>query len=72
MTDVFQLKIMFYRTLQSGDTISTFILADTKVEIQLTVNVLMDKFFDYFAFAGLCMNPKKSELILFRNGRKTF
>ena len=31
----------------------------------------MEEFYDYFTSVGLCMNPEKSELILFRKGRKT-
>ena len=62
---------VYIHIIAYADDISAFIVADSEAEIQLAVNVLMDEFFDYFTAAGLCMNPEKSELILFRRGRKS-
>ena len=52
-----------------ADDVSALVIGQTKAEIQKAVDILMEEFLSYFSSAGLAMNPTKSELILFRQGR---
>ena len=57
-------------TLEFADDTSGVIIADSEEILQEAVNVMADMFAEYFNAMGMCLNAKKSELIVFRSKKK--
>ena len=58
-------------TLEVADDTSGIIIADTEEILQDAVNIMSNLFAEYFNSMGMCLNQKKSELIVFRSKKKT-
>ena len=57
-------------TLEFADDTSGIIVADTEEILQDAVNIMSNLFAEYFNAMGMCLNQKKSELIVFRSKKK--
>ena len=57
-------------TLEFADDSSGVIVADTEEILQEAVNIMSGLFEEFFNAIGMALNASKSELIVFRSGRK--
>ena len=57
-------------TLEFADDTSGVLVAETEEILQEAINIMSDMFAEYFNAMGMCLNQKKSELIIFRSKKK--
>ena len=57
-------------TLEFADDTSGVLVADNEDILQDAINIMSDLFEEFFNAIGMCLNAKKSELIIFRSSKK--